>query len=164
MILYEKELINYILSMPVVTQIKPQKNKKRVNIYLDGKFAFGLDLENFIKGGLKVGDEFTDEEVAKIVEKGEFSKTLDKLLKFVTLRPRSRKEISDWFYRRKVHKSMQGKLIDKLEKLDLLDDEEFAKWWVEQRLSFKPRGKKLLNIELRQKGIEKDIIDNVLDR
>jgi len=40
--------------MPVITSIKAQKNQKRVNIYLDGKFSFGLDLENFMKLQLKV--------------------------------------------------------------------------------------------------------------
>jgi regulatory protein len=148
--------------MSVITQIKPQKNKKRVNIYLDQRFAFGLDLENYLKINLKVGDELSDKEVKEIVEKSEFSKTFDKLLRFATLRPRSQREVNDWFYRKKVHESMQDKLIKKLEKLGFLDDEEFAKWWVGQRVSFKPRGKGLLRVELRQKGVEKDVIENIL--
>ena len=148
--------------MPVITQIKPQKNKKRVNVYLDERFAFGLDLENYLKINLKVGNELSDEEVKDIVEKSEFSKTFDKLLRFAALRPRSKKEVYGWFYRKKVHESMQGKLVKKLEKLRFLDDEEFAKWWVEQRVSFRPRGKRLLQVELRQKGVEKDVIENAL--
>ena len=132
--------------MPVITQIKPQKNKKRVNIYLDERFAFGLDLENYLKINLKVGDELSEREVKEIVEKSEFSKTFDKLLRFAALRPRSKKEVYDWFYRKKVHESMQGKLVEKLEKMGFLDDEEFAKWWVGQRVSFRPRLKILLQV------------------
>jgi regulatory protein len=79
--------------MPQVSDIKPQKNKKRVNIYLDGKFAFGIDLDNLVKLDLKVEQELSDEEVADIIKKAEFQKTLDKLLRFATLRPRSEKEI-----------------------------------------------------------------------
>ena len=148
--------------MPIVTSIKPQKNKKRVNIYLDGKFAFGLDLENYLKKGIKVEDELSDEDIEKIVKDTEFTKTSDKILRYLTLRPRSEREVQNWFYKHKVHESIQGVLLEKARKLDLLDDGKFAKWWVEQRLSFKPRGKRQLRSELFQKGISKEIIEDTL--
>lgn len=148
--------------MPVITSIKPQKKKDRVNIYLDDKFGFGIDLENFVKLGLKVDQELTDEEIAEIVKKSEFQKTLDKLLRFATLRPRSEKEIKDYFRRKKVHESLHSKLFDRLNHLELIDDEKFAKWWVEQRQSFRPKPKRILNNELRMKGIKKEIIEEVL--
>ena len=144
--------------MPTVTSIKPQRNKRRVNIYLDNKFGFGLDLENFVKLGLKVEQELTEEEIEKIVRKGEFQKTLDKLLKFATLRPRSEKEIKDWFKRKKVHESIHKELFNRLKRLELLDDAQFALWWVGQRNQFKPRGKRALESELRMKGIKKEVI------
>ena len=148
--------------MPIITNINPQKNQKRVNIYLDGKFGFGLDLESFIKLGLKVEQDLSDEKIAEIVKKSEFQKTLDKLLRFATLRPRSEKEIKDWFKRRKVHESLHQELFNRLNRLDLIDDEKFAQWWVEQRSSFKPRGKRALEMELRMKGIKKEVIGQVL--
>ena len=67
--------------MPTVTSIKPQKNQKRVNIYLDDKFGFGLDLENFVKLGLKVGQELTEKQIEEIVKKAEFQKVYDKILR-----------------------------------------------------------------------------------
>jgi len=149
--------------MPIITNIKPQKNQKRVNIYLDGKFGFGIDLENFVKLGLKVEQELSDKEVEEIVKKSEFQKTLDKLLRFATLRPRSEKEIKDWFKRRKVHESLHKELFNRLNRLDLIDDAKFAQWWVEQRSSFKPRGKRALEMELRMKGIKKEVIREVLE-
>ena len=148
--------------MPLVTAIKPQKNKKRVNIYLDGKFGFGIDLENFVMLGLKVERELSDKEVEEIVKKAQFQKTLDKLLRFATLRPRSEKEIKDWFKRRKVYESLHKELFNRLNRLDLIDDEKFAQWWVEQRMAFKPRGKRVLGQELRQKGVDKEIIEETL--
>lgn len=148
--------------MPTITSIKPQKNGKRVNIYLDGRFGFGIDLENFVKLGLKVEQELSDSDVEKIVKKAEFQKTLDKLLKFATLRPRSEKEIKDWFKRKKVHESLYKELFNRLKKLDLVNDREFAKWWVEQRQEFKPRAKRFMIHELRMKGVKKEIIDEVL--
>ena len=148
--------------MPRISAIKPQRSKKRVNIYLDGKFGFGLDLENYVKFGLKVGRELGESEIARIVKEAEFQKILNKLLKFATLRPRSKKEIMDWFKKRKVHESIRESLLDRLKHLELIDDEKFAEWWVEQRMSFNPRGKRLLENELFSKGIEKEIIKDVL--
>lgn len=149
--------------MPIVTRIASQKNQKRVNVYLDDKFGFGVDLDNFVKLGLKVGQELTEERVGEVVKKAEFQKTLDKLLRFATLRPRSEKEIGDWMRRKKVHGSLHKKLFDKLKRLDLADDVRFAKWWVEQRQNFRPKSSRILKSELRIKGISKEIIDEVLE-
>ena len=148
--------------MPTITSIKPQRNNKRVNIYLDNKFGFGLDLENFVKLGLKVEQELSEEEVEKIVKKAEFQKTLDKLLKFATFRPRSEKEIKDWLKRKKVYQSLNRELFNRLNRLELVDDTKFARWWVGQRNEFRPRGKRALETELRIKGIKKEIIEGAL--
>ena len=148
--------------MPRVTSIKQQKNKSRVNVYLDDKFGFGIDLDNFVLLHLKIDQELTEREVAEIVKKAEFQKTLDKLLRFAMIRPRSEKEVDDYFRRKQVHESMHEKLIGKLRHLELLDDAKFAKWWVEQRQSFRPKPKRILNNELRIKGIKKEVIDQVL--
>src|SRR3972149_6548743 len=134
--------------MPVITSIKQQKNKNRVNVYLDDKFGFGIDLDNFVILGLKVNQELSEKEVAEIVKKAEFQKTLDKLLRFATLRPRSEKEIKDYFKRKKVHESLHEELTNRLNRLELIDDEKFAKWWIEQRQNFKPKPKRILNQEL----------------
>ncbi len=148
--------------MPIITSIKSQKKKNRVNIYLDDKFGFGIDLENFVRLGLKVDQEVTEIEIEKIVKKAEFQKTLDKLLRFATLRPRSEREIKDYFRRKKVHESLHSKLFDRLNHLELIDDEKFAKWWIEQRQAFRPKPKRIMNYELRVKGITKEIIEKVL--
>ncbi len=148
--------------MPVITAIKPQRNNKRVNIYLDNKFGFGLDLENFLKLGLKVEQELSEEEIENIVKKSEFQKTSDKLLKFASLRPRSKKEITDWLKRKKVHESLDKELFNRLKRLELIDDIKFAQWWVDQRNEFKPRGKRALEAELRIKGIKKEVIESTL--
>lgn len=148
--------------MPLITKIKPQKNKKRVNIYLDGKFGFGLDLENFMKLGLKVEQELSEGEIEKILKKAEFQKVSDKLLKFATLRPRSEKEINDWLRKHKVYKSLHKGLFNRLKRLELMDDEKFAKWWLGQRIQFKFKSKRELENELRIKGINNNIIEDVL--
>lgn len=148
--------------MPVITSIKQQKNKKRVNVYLDDKFGFGIDLDNFVLLHLKVDQELTDDKIEEIVRKAEFQKSLDKVLRFASVRPRSEKEIRDYFKRKKYHISIYDSLLEKLKHFELLDDQKFAQWWVEQRGNFKPKPKRVLKIELTKKGIVKEIIDNVL--
>lgn len=150
--------------MAVISSIEPQKSKKRINIYLDGKFGFGLDLENFIKLGLRVGQELTDDKIALVTKKAEYQKILDRLLVFATLRPRSSKEIRDWMKRKKVNDIFIGDLIDKLKKLDLLDDIKFAEWWVGQRIAYKSKSTREIIFELKNKGIEKETIDTVITK
>ncbi len=144
--------------MPIITSIKPQRSKKRVNIYLDDTFGFGIDLDNFVLLHLKINQELSQKEVEEIIKKAEFQKTLDKLLMFATLRPRSEKEIKDWFKRKEVHESLFEELTNRLRKLELLNDEKFAKWWIDQRMSFKPKSKRIIIQELRIKGISQNII------
>jgi regulatory protein len=148
--------------MPTITAIKQQKNKNRVNVYLDDTFGFGIDLDNFVLLRLKVGQELTNKRVFEIVKKAEFQKTLEKLFRFATLRPRSEKEIRDYFKRKKVHESLHKDLLKKLGRLELIDDEKFTRWWIDQRQAFRPKPKRLLSGELRMKGITREIIDKVL--
>lgn len=149
--------------MPEVTLLKPQKNGKRVNVYLDGAFSFGIDLDNLVLNHIKIGTVLSDEEVQKIIKKAEFQKTLDKLLKFAMLRPRSEREIDNYLKRKKVHESMWKDLIEKLQHFELLDDTKFAKWWVDQRLAFKKISSKVLKLELFKKGIKREIVEDILD-
>lgn len=149
--------------MPTVTSIKPQKNKPRVSIFLDGQFRFGIDLENLVKLGLKVDQDISEEDIEKIIKVAEVGKAFPKLVKFASLRPRSEKEIVDWFKRQKLGDTAQEKLKNKLQKIMPINDYEFAKWWVEQRIAFKPRSKKALTVELLQKGVERNTIKSVLE-
>jgi regulatory protein len=145
-----------------ITSIKKQKNGKRLNIYLDEQFGFGIDLDNFVKFNLKLEQELSAKQVKNIVREVDFSKNLEKILKFAMIRPRSEKEIKDWFGRKKVPKSIQDDLVERLIKYDLVGDLKFAKWWVEQRARFRPRSMRQLMAELRQKGVERKIIEEVL--
>ena len=148
--------------MPIITSIKQQKNKNRVNVYLDDKFGFGIDLDNFVLLHLKVDQDLTEKEVEQVVKKAEFQKTWDKLLRFAMVRPRSEKEVNDYFKRKKIHETMHEELLEKLRHFELLDDRKFARWWVDQRQTFKPKSARVLKVELAQKGIMKETIEDVL--
>lgn len=148
--------------MPIITSINPQKNKKRVNVYLDDKFGFGLDLENFMKLDLKVGQFLSDQEISEIIDKSDLGKIYENLLRFAVRRPRSEKEINIWFRKKEVDMDVGEVLVNRLKKLELVDDEKFARWWINQRTEFKPSGKLKIKKELFNKGIDSKLVDRLL--
>ena len=94
---------------------------------------------------------------------GEAGKFYNRALKFLSYRPRSEKEIRDKLKRKKASEEIINKIILRLKENNFLNDEEFVKWWIEQRTNFKPRSLKLIKMELGQKGIDKELIDETID-
>jgi len=150
--------------MPLISDIKPQKKLRsgepRFNIFIDGLFGFSLPAETLVKSGLKIGQQLSAEEIDKLVKENDYLKYFNLVLKFISFRPRSGKEILDWLKRKDVGKSVQVMILAKLKHLGYLDDEEFVKWWIEQRTTFRPSGKRAIEMELRQKGISREVIEH----
>ena len=90
-------------------------------------------------------------------------KLLDKVYRFLAVRPRSEKEITDYFKRKKASPEATEKIFSLLKQQNLIDDPAFAGWWVEQRSTFRPKGKIALKSELKQKGIAPEIIEKELE-
>ena len=149
--------------MPRISALKAQKRKNRVNVFIDGVFSFGLDLDNVLLNSLKVGKEISEEEILKLKDSGEYAKMYDKLLRFLGVRPRSEKEIKDYFKRKNAPPQYQEKMLSKLIDLNFVNDKEFAEWWTRQRLEFKNKPKKIIKMELIQKGIARDVVEDVLN-
>ena len=162
--------------MGKITDIVSQKkDPKRVNIFVDGEFAFGVSAEIQFEKKLKIGQILTEKQIDVLVELDQTERLFNKALGFLSFRPRSGKEIRDYLLRKgklkeidksdvekvQYEKSIE-KAISKLKKLDLINDNEFAIWWVDQRKKFKLSGNRLIKLELMQKGISRDIIDDVL--
>ena len=146
--------------MGQITAIKPQRRKDRFNIFIDGVFAFGIDANVLLKEGLKIGLELSGLEITSLIKANEFNTVFNKALKFLSYRPRSEKEFEYWFKKKEIGEDVQKLVISKLKELKFINDEEFARVWIEQRTNFKPRSSRLIKIELRQKGISKDIIES----
>jgi len=92
-----------------------------------------------------------------------FEWLLEKVYHFLSFRPRSEKEIRDYLEKQHASDLTIRKVIDKLRKQKLVDDEAFADWWLEQRGSFRPKGKIALKAELKWKGIDREIINRLLE-
>ena len=89
-----------------------------------------------------------------------FDKFYNKALRFLSYRPRSEKEIKDYFFRKKVPQEIISKVIIKLKEQKFINDEEFTKWWIEQRTTVAPRSMRVIKMELKRKGIDDQIISN----
>jgi regulatory protein len=88
---------------------------------------------------------------------------IDKVYRFVSLRPRSEKEIRDYLHGKHATDLDSEKIIQLLVKQKLLDDSAFVQWWLEQRATFRPKGKRVLRAELKQKGISEELIEEALN-
>lgn len=149
--------------MAVITSIRPQKFKKEwFNLFLDDKFAFSLPAETLVKAGLAENQIISSEKVAALIEENDFFTTYDKVLNFLSFRPRSKFEISQYLSKKEVGEKTKDKIMDKIKKLGFLDDEKFARWLVEQRSGTRPKGKYFLEEELRQKGVDKPLIKELM--
>lgn len=98
----------------------------------------------------------------------EFEKNYNRALRFLSFRVRSEKEIREYFKLRiknhelRIKEEMVDKIIEKLKKYKFLNDEEFARIWIEQRLKLKPRAWRIIEFELKRKGISDEIIKSQL--
>jgi len=159
--------------VPKITAISPQKKKSdRFNVFLDEKFAFGIEGETLLGHNLKVGKILSEEEISKIIKKEQGTKLLDLATNFLSYRPRSEKEVRDYLIKKistreniKFSEARESPLIDqvisKLKKYKYLDDLEFAKWHVAARTGLRPKGRTIIKLELKKKGISQEIIDQI---
>ncbi len=90
-----------------------------------------------------------------------FEKHLNESLHFLSFRPRSEKEVRDFLARKKTSENLVETIIERLKKQKFIDDVAFAQWWIDQRISFRKKGRRLIEQELKQKGVTQDIIDSV---
>ena len=144
--------------MKTSTALKFQKkNKDRVNLFLDGEYALAISFETATS--LRRGQQLSDEQIDQLRQDGEQNRAYHQALHFLGYRPRSRTEVT-----RRLEKhghddalvqSVLGRLVDE----GHVDDAEFARFWVENRIRFRPRSVLALRHELRQKGVPRSVIE-----
>jgi len=136
---------------------------KRVNIFLDGKFAFSLEAEVAAKEGLQVEEVLSDEQIEALARSDHFHRCLNAAIHYLSYRPRSESELRERLRQRGFDGDTQEAVITRLKEQGLVDDMAFAQFWKDNRESFSPRSQWLTKLELRRKGVANDIIDQVVD-
>jgi len=149
--------------MSKITRIKAGKGReKRVNVYLDGKFALGLLAETALKERLKEGQEVTESRLETLADKDRYQRCLNAAIRFLGYRPRSEAEIRQRLLRHGFDSECTEKALARLKERGLVDDTAFARFWKDNRETFSPRSRRMTKLELRRKGLSSDIIEQVI--
>lgn len=150
--------------MRKITAIRVGRSRqKRVNVFLDGRFAFSLEAEVAVREGLRVGQELSANQIEALARSDHFHRCLNAAGHYLGYRPRSEAEVRERLQRRGFDGDSVDAVIAKLKEQGLMDDMAFAQFWKDNRQSFSPRSQWLTKLELRRKGVADDIIDQVVD-
>lgn len=130
-------------------------------MYLDGTFAFGLAAITAVS--LRVGQTLTQDQIDHLKGSDLEEKAKEVALRFIEYRPRSTAETRQHLLKKEYPEDVVERVIERLATVELLNDAAFARYWVEQRQTFKPRSQLAIQQELRQKGLDRQTIDAALE-
>ncbi|MFC2063298.1 regulatory protein RecX [Chloroflexota bacterium] len=148
--------------MSKVTTLRTGKGRqKRVNVFLDDRYAFSLEAEVAIGAGLRVGQELSSDEIEALASSDHLHRCLQAAAHYLGYRPRSEFELRERLRKRGFDEGVIGAAVARLKGRGLVDDLGFARFWKENRDSFSPRSQWLTRVELRRKGVADDIIDQI---
>lgn len=146
-----------------ITAIKQQvKNPQRYSIFVNDKYSFSLSELALINAELKLGQELSKDELAKLKEESDLDKAYNRVLNLLARRARSEWEIRDYLKRKKYEEDTIERLLNKLSDRRLVNDLAFAQAWVENRRLLKNMSKRKLTQELRAKRVSDEIIEEVM--
>ena len=146
----------------LITKVEVQKNNKdRCNIYIDEEFQTGLHLDVCIKYGLKAGKEITQEELDEIIFESDKILALSKTTQYLNTALKTETQIRDYIYKKGYSKEVCSYVIAKLKEYNYIDDQNYARAYIETYS--KKFGEMKLKASLLQKGIDKEIIENLLN-
>lgn len=146
-----------------ITSIQGQvKNPSRYSVFVDDTYAFSLSADALLEARLIRGQELSESDIAHFKKFAAEDKAFNLTLAYVARRMRSEGELADYFRRKAYAPELAGQITERLKKLGFVDDAEFARRWVENRRLIKATSAKKLRLELRQKKIASDIIEQVL--
>lgn len=144
-----------------ITAIHVQKrNSNRVNIELDGEFAFGLS--RMVAAWLRVGDDLSEERLQTLISSDTSEIAYQSAIRLLDYRPRTTKEIHQRLIQKGFSVEEVDRVIERLKKANLVHDQEYARMWVENRNEFHPRSQRLMRYELKNKGVEENLIETAL--
>jgi len=136
-----------------ITAIERQKRRPRIDVFVDGRLALSLSLTLAIQAHLRRGDDVTAERLEALREADQRQQARDAALRLLAYRPRSEEELHSRLVRRGLPPDAVHETMERLREQGLLDDDAFARYWVEARQQSSPRGQRLLRRELLLKGI-----------
>ncbi len=150
--------------MSKITGLTAGKGReKRINVYLDGKFAFSLLAEVALKECLITGQEISESRLEALTGVDRYQRCLNAALRFLGYRPRSETEVRQRLKKHGFESDCTEKALTRLKEQGLVDDVAFARFWKDNRESFSPRSRRQMKLELRRKGLAIDVIEPVIN-
>ena len=150
-----------VFLMKKITALQVQKrNPNRVNLHLDGEFAFGL--ARIVAAWLRVGQELSDEKIEQLQSEDARERAYQQAMLFLSYRARSESEIRQNLRKHEIPDSVIEQTLDRLRQDGLANDNQFARAWVENRSTFRPRSRRLMALELRQKGLNEEAVSSAV--
>ena len=146
----------------IITGIEERK-KSLTALYIDGEYAVSVDTMTFLSTGKKVGSEITDEELYDLIEMSKYNRAKEKALYLIEYRRRTKKELYDKLVVL-FGENASERAIERLEELGLINDEKYAREYAEVLLERKGFSRQRAEFELMKKGIDKDVIEEILDK
>ena len=137
-----------------------KRTAERVNVYLDDQYAFAVPAVTAAR--LHIGQFLTDAEIAELRGEDAISKAYERAIRLLSFRPRSTTEVRRYLIEAEVDEEAVEATLTRLTEQGYLNDDEFARYWVENRSQFRPRSLRALQYELRQKGVSDEAISRAL--
>lgn len=166
--------------MKITTISQQTKNKNRVNVSVDGKYRFSLDIFQVGELGLRIGKEYSEKELVELETESQFGKLYGRAIEYCMSRPHSVKEVRDYLWRKTltakyksrktgeikerpgVSQAIADRVLARLKEKGYVNDEQFTRWWVENRNQIKGTSRRKLQAELAAKGVARDTIEQAL--
>ena len=166
--------------MKITNLSTQQRDPNRINVFVDDKYRFSLDVSQVVSLGVKIGREYDEQELAELEQESQFGKLYGRALEYCLMRPHSAREVRDYLWRKTratryrskktgelkerpgVSQALVDRVYKRLVEKAYIDDEKFTRYWVENRNQTKGMSRRKLEAELRAKGVANDIIERNL--
>lgn len=149
--------------MKITSLLMQKKNDSRYNVYIDDNYCFSADYDDIVEFGLKVGSVFNQAELDELIFKLQYKKAMDRAFYMIDIKARTEYEIRKKLRESEYNDDVIEKVISRLKELNYLDDMQYSKLWVDNRMNLRPVGKRKLISELKTKGVEPYIIEQTID-
>lgn len=147
-----------------ITSMEPQaRDADRLSISIDGAFAFGLHVDVAANHYLRVGQVLTADTLQVLLDEDEIKKATLAALNLIAFRPRASGELARKLREKGYRAEAADAAVNRMQELGYLNDADFADRWIENRQEHRPRSRRMLQQELREKGIDAETIAEVMD-
>lgn len=146
-----------------ITALEPQANNaERINLFVDGRFLLGVNAAVVLQMGLEQEQELSPAQLEQLRSEEALQQAVERAYNYLSYRQRSREEVRRYLRRKQTAPEIIDAALERLDRLELVNDHEFASFWAENREQYSPRGARAIKNELRMKGVNREVVDELI--